>query len=178
MTGPNRPESLDDSTADLYRALRTMAQRLLRTDGGRRTLDPTDVVHECFVRLSSGDAQTGLQRAQFLSLAATAMRHVLVDDAKRRRALKRGEDHQPVRLSSVHLAIDSPELDVLDLHAALSKLEELDERQARIVELRFFAGLSGEEVASLLGLTRRTVTNEWAMARAWLKRELGRGQRE
>ena len=180
MTSPDesaRPP-LDENTAELYDALRKMAQRLLRSDGGRRTLDPTDVVHEVFVRLSRGEPLDGLARASFLSLAATAMRHVLVDEAKRRRALKRGRDFEAVALSSVHLRVDEPELDVLDLDAALSKLKKLDERQARIVELRFFAGLSGEQVAALLGLTRRTVTNEWAMARAWLKRELSRGQRE
>lgn len=161
-------EPLDDLAVSLYDSLRAIAQRALGRSAG--ALDGTDLVHEAYVRLARTDKYSQLPRTGFLALCATIVRHLLIEEARKRRV----ECRAPTHFTSseiVELLGDAPH-DVLELEVAMQKLAKVDERQCRIVELRFYGGLNGDEVAELLGLSRRTVTKEWSLARAWLKREL------
>ncbi|HEX6883659.1 MAG TPA: ECF-type sigma factor [Planctomycetota bacterium] len=166
--------SMDALVADLYTTLREVADRAIGRGKGL-TFDATDIVHECYIKLSQATEYTGLQRVEFVALAATVIRNELVDRARRRGAKKRGGDRDRITLHEEAVLGEAPALDLLDLDAALEKLRRLDERQARIVELRFFGGLTNDEAAEILGLKPRAVADEWTMARAWLKRELSRG---
>ena len=156
----------------LYGTLRDMADKLLSREAGSLAVDATDIVHECYLRLARIDEFRALERADFLALAATLIRNILVDLARRRRAAKRGADWRRTTLSGLSFGGDG-EVDLIELDDALRRLAVMDERQHRIVELRFFAGLSGDEIANLLCISRRTAVKEWTMARAWLRRDLG-----
>ncbi|MCR9243713.1 MAG: ECF-type sigma factor [bacterium] len=164
--------SLEELLPIVYAELRVLADQVMRTERAGHTLQPTALVHEVFVRLADGDAALGGSRRHFLGIAARAMRHLLVDHARRRQADKRGGGRAQVTLNG--LADDAAESDIelLDLHAALERLATLDERQALIVEMSFFAGMSGDEIADELGVHRNTVVRDLRMARAWLQREL------
>lgn len=154
----------------VYEDLRLIASRLHRGDPQNCTLNPTALVHEAFVRLA-GRAHNS--RAHFLGAAATAMRNLLVDYVRARKAEKRAGGLRRVTLSSEIEATAEPGLDVdlLDLEEALQKLGRLHARQARVVELRFLAGMEVAEAAEVLGVSERTVKGDWQMARAWLSRE-------
>lgn len=152
----------------VYQELRSMAERQLRRESGDPVLQPTVIVHEAYLKLA-GDVGAASNRAHFLAIAARAMRQVLVDEARRRQAHKRGGGQLAVTLSQGADALTcDPEL-LLLLNAALDKL---DARQREIVELRFFGGLQEQEIAELLGVSDRTVRREWVKARAWLYSEL------
>jgi len=163
-------ERLDELVAQLYSTLRQVAGRALER-GKRSSISPTDIVHDCYVKLARAKAMKDLSPTEFVALASRAMRNVLVDRAREQGAVKRGGRAKRVTLSGASLAQDE-EVDLLKLDVALHKLALLDERQSRVVELRFFGGLSHEEIGRLLGCSERTVTSEWAMAKAWLHREL------
>jgi len=167
---PGLSQPVDPLAAELYGQLRRMAEKLLSDEAGPASVDATEIVHECYLRLARIDQFRTLGRADFLALSATLIRRVLVDLARRRRAQKRGEGWQRTTLSG--LSSEGGDVDLVELDDALLRLAAIDERQHRIVELRFFAGLSGEESAQVLGISRRTVTKEWTLARAWLRREL------
>lgn len=171
---PPSARSMDELVAEMYTTLRQLADRALGRGRGM-TCDATDLVHECYIKLARASEYQGLQRVEFVALAATVIRNELVDRARRRSAKKRGGDRERVTLHDEAAVGEGPPLDMLDLEAALQKLQGLDARQARIVELRFFGGLSNEEVAEILGVKPRFVADEWTMARVWLKRELSRG---
>jgi RNA polymerase sigma factor (TIGR02999 family) len=157
----------------LYETLRELAAHRLGTPGGRRLrVDPTELVHEALLKLQQAGALGGRAREALLPLAARVLRQVLVDIVRRERAVKRGGDWQRVTLSTSLVLIDEQEVDVVLLDEALERLERLHPRQARIVELRYFAGLSVDETAAAVGVAPRTVDGDWKMARAWLKREL------
>jgi len=167
--------ALDALVPDLYRELRRMAQWRL---GGRdQTLQATALVHEAYLKLVDQSQVGWTGRTHFMAVAAKVMRNVLVDHVRERGARKRGGDWQRVTLTPAGgPALPEMELDqLLGLHIALERLAEHDERQARVVELRFFGGLKVEEVAAALGVSRRTVEGYWTHARAWLRRELSRG---
>ena len=164
-------ERLDDLVASLYSTLRQIAGRALERNAGRRSISPTDLVHDCYVKLARARAVKDLRQTEFVALASRAIRNVLVDRARERGAIKRGGRLRRVTLSGASLALDE-EVDLLQLDVALQKLALLDERQSRVVELRFFGGLSHEEIARILKCSERTVTSEWSMAKAWLHREL------
>jgi RNA polymerase sigma factor (TIGR02999 family) len=152
----------------VYQELRSMAERQLRRESGDPVLQPTVIVHEAYLKLA-GDVGAASNRAHFLAIAARAMRQVLVDEARRRQAHKRGGGQLAITLSQGADALTcDPEL-LLLLNAALDKL---DSRQREIVELRFFGGLQEQEIAELLGVSDRTVRREWVKARAWLYSEL------
>jgi RNA polymerase sigma factor (TIGR02999 family) len=168
------PRSMDALVSEMYTTLRELADRTLGRGRGL-TFDATDLVHECYIKLSRVSEYQGLQRVEFVALAATVIRNELVDRARRRGAKKRGGDRDRITLHDEAAVDPNPPLDLLDLDEALEKLRALDERQARIVELRFFGGLSNEEAAEILGVKPRLVADEWTMARAWLKRQLSRG---
>jgi RNA polymerase sigma-70 factor (ECF subfamily) len=159
----------------VYDELHRMAAAFLRRESPAHTLQPTALVHEAFLRLVDQTRVQWKGRAHFMAIAAETMRRILVDHARARLREKRGGGRLRVTLQA-DLAL-SPERDedVLALHDALERLAQLDARQARLVELRFFGGLDMAEVAEVLGVSKRTVESDWTMVRAWLKRELSRG---
>ena len=156
----------------VYAELRKLAAYHLRRQRPGHTLQSTALVHEAYLRLAGQDEVAWKNRGHFFAVAAQAMRRVLVDHARRRHAAKRGGDGERSPLDSVVLAVDDS-VDVLELDLALDKLEQLAPREVRVVELRFFAGLSIPEVALALGISESTVERAWVTARAWLCRELG-----
>lgn len=156
----------------MYDDLRALARSQLRRDFHAGTLQPTALVHEAFLKLARGSHVDASDRSHLLALAAHAMRQVLVDRARRRRAAKRGGEDgwRDVTLGEDHLP--SRGLDADDLLALDEALEQLEPRQRQIVECRFFAGMTDEEIAAALGITDRTVRREWVKARARLNRAL------
>lgn len=157
---------------EVYHELRSIAHRYLERERPFHTLQTTALVHEAYVRLSPKPSWSG--RAEFLAAASQLMRQILIDHARARSRLKRGGDPLRITLDELRMAIElRDEVDVLAVDQALQRLERLDARQARIVEMRFFAGMSIEEVAEILKVTPKTINRDWAMARAWLRRELG-----
>jgi RNA polymerase sigma factor (TIGR02999 family) len=154
--------------------LRRLAAGYLRRERGGQTLQPTAVVNEAYIRLLPQRGVSWENRAHFFGIAAKMMRRVLVDHARRRHAAKRDAGPaQPVSISGVPSpAREVDQVDVLALNAALSKLSELDPRQSEIVEMRFFAGLTVEEIAEVLEISTATVKREWATAKMWLKRQM------
>ena len=156
----------------VYQELRSIAGDLMRRERGDHTLQPTALVHEVFVRLIEQQGSLGAHRRDFLALSAQAMRNYLVDHARKHNAEKRGGSRDRMTLGE---ASDQPqeEVDILDLHVALEELARLDERQARIIEMVFFAGMTGQEIADHLGVHRNTVLRDLRMARAWLRRAMG-----
>jgi len=158
----------------VYSELRGMAAAYLRNERSDHTLQPTALVNEAYLRLL-GVADTGWEnRAHFFKMASTVMRHILVDHARARRARKREGRLVRVTLDGDPPAFSSTDLDrVLAVDAALHKLAEWDERQAKVVELRYFAGFDIAETADILGVSEKTVKRDWSMARAWLQTELG-----
>ncbi len=157
----------------IYDDLRSIAERHLRAESVGHTLQPTALVHEAYLKLLQQREVAWDNQAQALGLAVQAMRRVLVDHARGRDTAKRGAGADRVALESVDTPSPSKEVDLLALEDALGKLAAIDETQARIVELRFFGGLTCEQVGDVLGMARRSVDREWAAARAWLYRELG-----
>jgi RNA polymerase sigma-70 factor (ECF subfamily) len=168
-------EALDRLVPLVYAELKRRAGAQLARERGSHTLQPTALVHEAFLRLVDQRSARWQNRAQFFAVAAQLMRRILVDHARARAADKRGGDAVRISLDDAGDASTSPEPDVLLLNQALERLARLDERQARVVELRYFGGLTVEEVAAVLEVSQITVKRDWAMARAWLYRELTSG---
>jgi RNA polymerase sigma factor (TIGR02999 family) len=157
----------------VYAELRRQARRALRREGEGHTLQATALVHEAWLRLDGQHDARWESRSQFLAVAAQTMRRVLVDHARARQALKRGGGGTHVTLGEANRAATTPDdVDVLALDEALARLAIMDPRKARLVELRYFAGLSIAETAAALGISLATVGREWAVARMWLRREL------
>lgn len=159
----------------LYPELRAIAGRVFRGQRGGHTLQPTAVLHEAWMKISGASARGGASasdRAHFLNLAARAMRQVLVNHARDRSAAKRGGGDVRVSLADADAAVAAVDPGVLDLDAALSDLATLDERQARLAELKLFGGLTNPEIAEALGVSLRTVELDWTMAKRWLARRL------
>jgi len=156
----------------VYRELRSLAASFLRRERPDHSLQPTELVNEAYLRLVDQNRVNWQGKTHFFAVGAQAMRRVLVDHARSRRRRKRGGGVRPVEFSeSLHISPER-EGDVLALEEALQTLEKLDPDQARIVELRFYGGLSVTEVAEVMGLSKRSVEREWTMIRAWLRREL------
>jgi RNA polymerase sigma-70 factor, ECF subfamily len=158
----------------LYDELRARARAYLRGERSNHSLQPTALVHEAYVRLAGGAKIDWRGRTHFLAAAAIAMRHVLVDYARGRKTSKRGGSVEKVSIDEVDASVEPVDIDLIALHNALEKLAVLNARHARIVTLRFFAGLTVPEVAESLGLSQTTVEDDWTFARAWLRRELER----
>ncbi len=156
----------------VYEELRRLAASALRRERTDHTLQPTALVHEAFLRLAETPGTSWENRAHFVAVAARVMRRVLVDHARGRNALKRGNGEIRVPIDDVDVPAVGQDVDLVALDDALARLAMLDERQARIVELRFFGGLSVPETAALIGASERTVKRDWQVARAWLTREL------
>lgn len=169
----------DSSAADqlmpaVYEELRHQAERAMRREGSEHTLQPTALVHESYLRLVDQRRVAWRNRAHFFAIASTVMRRILVDHARARLTAKRGGGAAPITLAGVADGdgAGAAEVDLLALHDALDRLASLDPEQARLVELRYFGGLTIEETADALGVSPATVKREWALARAWLRREL------
>ena len=169
-------EARDELIGLVYRELRRIASRSLAAERSDHTLQPTALVHEAYERLADLRTARFNDRAHFFAVAAGLMRRILVDHARRRRALRRGGSAEKVQLNAnlVGGASGADEVDVIALDVALDELAELDRSQARVVELRFFAGLGPGEIAEATGVSRATVHRQWTMARAWLHRRLNR----
>jgi RNA polymerase sigma-70 factor (ECF subfamily) len=156
----------------VYDQLRALAGAYFRGQPAGHTLQPTALVHEAFVKLAERTGVHWEDRTHFLAVAAVAMRGILADYARKRRAQKRGGDRRRVTLADVETPGGCGEVDVLALDDALERLAELNHRQAAIVEYRFFSGLTVEEIARTLGVSVWTVEEDWRMARAWLSVQL------
>ncbi|HWY94695.1 MAG TPA: sigma-70 family RNA polymerase sigma factor [Steroidobacteraceae bacterium] len=166
------PAALEALIPVVYDELHRLAHHYLRGERRGHTLQSTALVNEAYLRLvSQGPGQIG-DRAHFIGVAAHLMRQILVDYARAQHAAKRDGGRRIALEEALH-PLQVEDVDVIDLDKALKGLEQLDEKQSRIVELRFFGGLSIEDTATLIGLSPATVKREWAMAKAWLSRELG-----
>ena len=164
--------ALDEALRRMYAALHRLAAAQLRGEYGERTLSATALVNEAYLRVFAGAGTPAWENhGHLLGVAARAMRQVLIDAARRRKAAKRPQEVDRLALTEIASSLaGTPEPDELD--TALDRLEALDARQARIVEMRFFVGLDAIQIGAALGISSATVQREWRMARAWLKREL------
>lgn len=166
-------EAFDDLFPLVYAELRRIASREMRREHQGRTLQTTALVHEAYLRLLRDTTLSFENRAHFLAIAARAMRRVLIDRARARNARKRGGQDVRVPIDDERMAAPDQGVDVEDLDRALERLKGVSPRASRVVELRFFGGLSVEETAAALDVSPATVKREWALARAWLHREMG-----
>jgi RNA polymerase sigma factor (TIGR02999 family) len=170
----DRTPEHDGALLDLvYAELQRLAHRYLKRERIGHTLQTTALVHEAYLKLSKQKSVTWESRSQFFGIAATLMRRILIDHAKTRHRARRGGAQENVRMdTSFTLAVSDTNFDLIELNEALERLAEKDAELARIVELRFFAGLEVPETAEALGVSESTVKRGWAMAKAWLHREL------
>ncbi len=159
----------------VYEELRHLAASHLKHESPGHTLQPTALVNEAFLKLVSQSRVSYQGRMHFFAMGSTVMRRILVDHARRKKRNKRGGGQVRVELLDQFPVDDALEDEILAVHEAIEKLEKVDPRQAKIVQLRFFGGMKMEEIAAELGISKRTVEGEWTMVRAWLKRELGKG---
>lgn len=172
MPAPDSRAALDQLFPVVYDELRRVAHRHLWHERTGHTLSTTALVHEVYLRLATERRVPFTDRAHFLALAARAMRHVLVDCARRYRGFRGGGRLDRLALEEDSLAAVTRADEMLELDEALSRLADLDPRLAQVVECRFFAGLTEEETANAVGITARTVRRDWTKAKGWLSREL------
>jgi len=165
-------QALDLLMPRLYDELRRLAASFLRNERANHTLQPTALVNEAYLRLIDQRAVDWQNKAQIFGLAAQMMRRILVNHAEAKNASKRGAGAEHVTLDAAHLIGDDRTIEVLAVNRALDKLAEFDALKARLVEMRMFAGLTTEEIASVVGKSTATVEREWRIARAWLHDEL------
>ena len=166
--------ALDELFPIVYDELRRLARSYLRQEHPGHTLQPTELVHEAYLRLIDQRSVSWQNRAQFFGLAAQMMRRILVNHALRRHAAKRGGHANRVPLDEAIDVLEARQVDVVALDAALRTLDALDARQSQIVELRFFGGLTVDETAEVAGISPASVKREWAAAKLWLLREIDR----
>jgi RNA polymerase sigma factor (TIGR02999 family) len=170
--GSRGPAAIDRLMSILYDELRRIARRQLRAERPDHTLESTALVHEAYVKLVGLDRVSWQNRAHFLAVASQAMRRVLVDHALSRRAQKRGGVRRKVSLDGVDPGEAQPVETLIALDTALHRLEQIDSRLSRVVECRYFGGMSVEEAAEALQVSPATIKRDWSVARAWLNREL------
>jgi RNA polymerase sigma-70 factor, ECF subfamily len=175
--GSQDPAAAERLFALVYDELRAVAHNYFRHQRLDHTLQPTALVNEAFLKLIDQSDVEWQSRAHFLAVAAKAMRQILIDHARGRGALKRGGDLCRVTMAEGQTPITETDPELLDLEDALQRLAAIDARQSQVVELRFFGGLTVEEVAHVLNISKTTVEAEWRMARAWIRRELSNGTR-
>jgi RNA polymerase sigma-70 factor (ECF subfamily) len=156
----------------VYSDLRRLAAVHLKRERGNHTLQPTALVHEVFLRLAGGQNVDWQSRAHFFAVAAGSIRHILVDHARGSKSFKRGGALQRVEFDKAFLYVEERSAEVLALNEALDRLAEFSPRQSQMVEMRFFGGLNEEEIASVQGVSARTVKRDWRIARAWLRAHL------
>ena len=165
-------DAADELMPLVYDRLRLLAQKLLRQESAAHTLQPTALVNEAYLRMVGQNQVNWQGKTHFFAIGAKMMRRILVDHARRKLSKKRGGGMHRIELADDLCVSNRNDEDVLAIEEALEKLSELDPRQAQIVELRFYGGLTVEEVAEVLGVSKRTVESDWTMLRAWLRREL------
>jgi RNA polymerase sigma factor (TIGR02999 family) len=170
--GRGDKDALDRLMPIVYEELRRQAARYLRKERPGHTLQTTALIHEAYVRLVDQHDVQWQNRAHFFGIAAQLMRRILVDHARTKKRVKRGGSDVRVSLGDADVAVKAQDLDVVALDEALQRLAAIDEQQSRVVELRFFSGLSVEETAEVMGISKATVKRDWSMAKAWLHREL------
>ena len=165
--------ALDEVVRVLYDELRGLARSRLRAERAEHTLSATALVNEAYMKLAAHDRIGAASRTQFMAVAANTMRRILVDYARTRKRDKRGGGEKPIPLEEVEPFLSEDEADeILALDEAIARLTERNPRAAKVVEQRFYAGLSIEEIAQLLDVTTRTVRRDWVTARAWLRKEV------
>jgi RNA polymerase sigma factor (TIGR02999 family) len=164
--------ALDRLLPAVYRELRQLAAQKLSHERPGQTLQATALVHEVYLRLVGAEGQSWKSRTHFFAAAAEAMRRILIENARRKHRLKRGGHRQRVDLEDGELSIDGPSHDLIALDEALNKLAETDKEKAELVKLRYFAGLTIEQAAEVLGISPTTAKREWTYARAWLYRRI------
>jgi RNA polymerase sigma factor (TIGR02999 family) len=170
------PRAADQLLPLVYDELRRLAAQRLAHEKPGQTLEATALVHEAYLRLVGSDpARMWDGRGHFFAAAAEAMRRILVDNARRKQSRKHGGDQRRADLDLDALVALEPEMDLLALDAALERLAERDPQKARLVELRYFAGLTGDQAAAVLGISPSSADRQWTYTRAWLRRELGLG---
>ena len=163
----------------VYDELRKLAAARLSREKPGQTLQATALVHEAYLRLVDVEAMPQWDgRGHFFAAAAEAMRRILIDQARHKKSLKAGGDRARINLADVEPAVPGPDLDLLALDEALTRLERKDKRKADLVKLRFFAGLSQQQAAEALGISTSTADNDWAYARAWLRLEMSGGEKK
>ena len=172
--GNGEEQARDQSMALVYDELHRLAANYLRRERREHTLQPTALVNELFLKFSEQHSMSWQNRAQFFGVAAQLMRRILVDSARAHQASKRGGNLFCVSLKNIAAFGAQPDIDLLALHEVLNKLEQLDPDQARLVELRFFGGLTIQETAEVMGTSHATVEREWKLAKAYLHLELTR----
>ena len=170
--GRGDKEALDQLMPVVYDELRRQAARYLRREQAGHTLQTTALIHEAYVRLVDQRNVQWQNRAHFFGIAAQLMRRILVDHARTKKRAKRGGSDIRVSLEEATVVVKGQDLDVVALDQALDRLAQIDEQQSRVVELRFFSGLTVEETAEVMGISAATVKRDWSMAKAWLHREL------
>jgi RNA polymerase sigma factor (TIGR02999 family) len=165
-------DALDQLTPLVYAELRRMARRYMNQQPAGHTLQTTALIHEAYLRLIGQEEKHWENRAHFFGVAAQAMRHILVDYARARKVAKRGGGAHQVSLDEALVISPEGSMDLVALNDALDALARLDQRQSQVVELRFFGGLTEEEISEVLKVSTRTVRSDWRLARSWLLREL------
>ncbi len=171
------PEALSKLLPLVYKELHQVAGRYMRRERPGQTLQATALVHEAYLRLVKQKDLAWANRAHFMAIAANLMRQILVERARARRTARRGGGGIRITYDESLVVATEPAVDLVALDEALTRLESLDPGRARLVELRFFGGLTVEETAEALGISPATVKRQWAVARAWLHREISRGNR-
>jgi RNA polymerase sigma factor (TIGR02999 family) len=168
-------KATDELLPIVYEELRLLAAQKLSRELPGQTLQPTALVHEAYLRLLGDQGQTWQSRGHFFAAAAEAMRRILIENARRKKRLKHGGDHQKIGFEEAEVTIAGPSDDILALDEALEKLAKADKIKAELVKLRFFAGLTNEQAAQVLGISHNTADRYWAYARSWLHLEITKG---
>jgi RNA polymerase sigma factor (TIGR02999 family) len=168
------PQATEELLPLIYDELRLLAAQKLAKEPPGQTLQATALVHEAYIRLIGTEKQNWDRRGHFFAAAAEAMRRILVEKARRKRSSKHGGDRQKIALNAIDFAIEEPSDDLIALDEALTRLSEKDPAVAELVKLRYFAGLTIEQVAQFQGISRRTAVDHWAYARAWLRRQISK----
>jgi len=166
--------ALDELLPAVYQELRQLAAQKLSREKPGQTLQATALVHEAYIRLVGPEAQNWSSRTHFFAAATEAMRRILIENARRKHRLKRGNSQQKVDLDEALVAIDSPCENIIALDEALMRLAEEEPVIASLVKLRFFGGLTLEQAGEVLGISRRTATRYWTFAKAWLYEQLAK----
>ncbi len=169
------PKATEELLPLVYDELRLLAAQKLAKEPSGQTLQATALVHEAYIRLIGTEVRNWDRRGHFFAAAAEAMRRILVENARRKKSYKHGGKQQRIGFDDTDFAIEEPSDDLIALDEALTRLSEMDPAVADLVKLRYFAGLTIEQVAQFQGIARRTAVDHWAFARAWLRREISKG---
>lgn len=175
LSSPGSHVTVDQLMDALYPELHRLAHKFFRDERANHTLQPTALVHEAYLRLVDQSRVGWEGRSHFLAIAATAMHRVLIDHARGRARQRRAGNRKITGLDSALLPAEFTQDELLDVNDALEKLAALDARQARVVEMRFFGGMTVEEIAAALGVSKRTIEDDWTHAKAWLRLVLAGG---